>query len=36
METMNVGIRRHITPFEYESIQEDVVKDMIADVEEEK
>jgi DNA-directed RNA polymerase beta subunit len=36
METMNVGIRRHLTPFEYESIQEDVVKDMIADVEEEK
>lgn len=36
METMNVGIRRHITPFEYESIQEDVVKDMIADVEEDK
>jgi DNA-directed RNA polymerase beta subunit len=32
METMNVGIRRHLKPFIYESIQEDVIKDMIADV----
>ena len=23
METMNVGIRRHLTPFSYESIQEE-------------
>jgi DNA-directed RNA polymerase beta subunit len=32
METMNVGIRRHLTPYIYESVQEDVVKDMISDV----
>ena len=32
METMNVGIRRHLTPYIYESVQEDVVKDMIADI----
>lgn len=32
METMNVGIRRHLRPFTYESIQEDVVKDMISDI----
>jgi len=31
METMNVGIRRHLTPFTYESIQEDVVKNMMSD-----
>jgi DNA-directed RNA polymerase beta subunit len=28
METMNVGIRRHLNPFTYESIQEDVAKKM--------
>ena len=32
METMNVGIRRHLTPYIYESVREDVVKDMIADI----
>lgn len=29
METMNIGIKRHITPFIYESIKEDVIKDVI-------
>lgn len=29
METMNVGVRRHLTPFTYESIREDIVKEMI-------
>ena len=32
MESMNVGIRRHLKPFTYESIREDVAKEMIADV----
>ena len=32
METMNVGIRRHLKPFTYESIQEEAVKEMISDV----
>jgi DNA-directed RNA polymerase beta subunit len=31
METMNVGIRRHLTPFTYESIQEDDVLEMNAE-----
>jgi DNA-directed RNA polymerase beta subunit len=31
METMNIGIRRHLTPYIYESVQEDVIKDMITD-----
>lgn len=29
METMNVGIRRHIMPFTYESVQENFIKEMI-------
>ena len=29
METMNVGIRRHLNPFTYESVRDDIVKDMI-------
>lgn len=28
METMNVGIRRHLAPYTYESVQEDVIKEM--------
>jgi DNA-directed RNA polymerase beta subunit len=32
METMNVGIRRHLKPFTYESIREDIAKEMIDDV----
>ncbi len=32
METMNVGIRRHLKPFTYESIREDVVKDMNTEI----
>jgi DNA-directed RNA polymerase beta subunit len=32
MESMNVGIRRHLKPFTYESIREDIAKEMIADV----
>jgi DNA-directed RNA polymerase beta subunit len=30
METMNVGIKRHIKPFIYESVKEDVIKDIIS------
>lgn len=30
METMNVGVKRHIKPFIYESVKEDVIKDIIS------
>ena len=29
METMNVGIRRHLTPFTYESVQEKAISDIV-------